>query len=435
MIDMANLAAHLKTTAPIGVPVTGNYFRQRIKNVVNGVCSPRDYPQEALLLKIDKALKRKKLKFENVFPNGKLGRSELLRSHGALFGKAPQQRPATAPSASSSFPAASRMATSTSAATLAASSALFSPPLSGQGATQNVSTPGKATPPKKGMLAKSYAPNPLEMSTKQQVQSVYGYLRARKMSPIMKSLVDNAPGKGKGAYRNLTRTERFNELKAGNPILGRLTEENPSNSHLAQMLGNEVRFRRPYGLHFIRRDELLRIKAVMVPACQMWLCFKCCHILLATFREVLSRHIETFRADNFVYDESVHLDLRPVFVDSEADVDSTFSWGAAQMELANPRMLLLKLQTIVHIVHEYGLEPSILEKLDPIIEREIFMPHKIESVSLACAHLCQWVLDVVDIAKRHDDGDETFEALPHSLVDRNQLAKSQTKVRRPVGEY
>ena len=75
-------------------------------------------------------------------------------------------------------------------------------------------------------------------------------------------------------YRNLSAKERFNELKARNPVLGRLTESNPSSMHLAQMLDRDVRFRRPYGLHFIRRNELLRIKAVTVPAPQMWLVFK-----------------------------------------------------------------------------------------------------------------------------------------------------------------
>ena len=120
--------------------------------------------------------------------------------------------------------------------------------------------------------------------------------------------------------------------------------------------------------------------------------------------------------DDFAYDNNLHLDLQPPAVDPAAEVASTFSWPAAQRELANPRMLLLKLQTVVHIVFEYGIEPpALLQELESIAERGIFRPDKIESVSMACAHLCQWVLDVIEIARRHslahddDDDDEEEE--------------------------
>ena len=456
MKDMAGLAAHLKLTAPDGIPVTGHYLRQCVRKASRGVCSPRDYPQEGLLLKISAAVKGRRLPFDDVFPPGKIGRSELLKAHGPLFGRSteqqPQLRPGTAPASTSmatSMTTAGLRSADASGAMMASSPVKKSAKKSNRNKGRGGASTGKRAgaskrggDPSRSVFEKNYSLDPLTMSRKEQLHSVYGYLQARKMSPIMKALVDPAPSSraqsttrprtadgsstpglrsatataaaAATTYRNLSAKERFNELKARNPVLGRLTESNPSSMHLAQMLDRDVRFRRPYGLHFIRRNELLRIKAVTVPAPQMWLVFKCCHMLLGAYREVTRRHLHLFRVDDFAYDNDLHLDLRPPAVDPAAEVASTFSWPAAQRELANPRMLLLKLQTVVHIVFEYGIEPpALLQELESIAERGIFRPDKIESVSMACAHLCQWVLDVIEIARRHslahDDDDEEEE--------------------------
>ena len=180
-------------TAPDGIPVTGHYLRQCVRKASRGVCSPRDYPQEGLLLKISAAVKGRRLPFDDVFPPGKIGRSELLKAHGPLFGRSTEQQPQLRPGTA---PASTSMATSMTTAGLRSADAsgamMASSPVKKSAKKSNrnkgrvgASTGKRAGASKRGgdlaeRVREELFARPADDEPEGTLHSVYGYLQAQK---------------------------------------------------------------------------------------------------------------------------------------------------------------------------------------------------------------------------------------------------------------
>ena len=419
--EFCSLAAHLKRTAPVGVPVDAQYLRDKMRHAVAGICSPRDYPFEALLIEFNEALKTRRMKFDKVVPPGKLGRSEMLRAHVILFGN---------------------------------DAVSFGKRVIADEPIEELHFRGEITS-RSGVQGTKLiretinGQQPYADDVKGPIRTTNMYKSLRDeafISPIMKRLITqdsktrplSAPHSKLGStFRNLETKDRMQQLFNSSPFLGRMTTEFYTSPGISRLLGTDIRVRRLYGLEHIKRNELLRLKAIRLPNSIVWLVFVALHSLLESQRGILERHLTKFRDEEFLFDEGTKLDLSPADDFDPRTKEIDFSLASLQKELGNPRLLLLKLQTIVHIVFEYGLQTEVLENIANITSRDIFNPRKIETISLTCAHLSQWVLDVMAIAKYYETQPETM-AVNKDIMDiikRNQLTRSQMKVHRSVGDY
>ena len=193
--------------------------------------------------------------------------------------------------------------------------------------------------------------------------------------------------------------------------------------HINQMLdaSMDVSKERRFGLRWIKKDEIVHLRSVLVPSAQIWLVLKGCYFVMHTYRERLDKTLlpegqskppsPTPPSPNRSRILKFRSPSAPVGLVSKSEEDlkpdpeafPPFRWQGAKNDLKSPFEYIKRLETAFAFVESEGMEETLMEQLKVILDRDIMVPKKMEVQSLGAAHLCQYLVDVYHSAKHYKE--------------------------------